>query len=534
MHQEDITKNASWLAKMGLKGLSKVCWQLPPAALIETAIQEQEGLLTDQGALLCHTGKFTGRSPEDKFIVRDQETEHTVWWGPINHAFDPEQFDALYQKMTLFLQGKQVYIRDVYASALPTYQLALRVVNTQAWHNLFVHNLFLNPDPAAIHTFVPEFTIFHLPDYQATPELEGTKHSNFTIINFTKKLILIGGTGYAGEIKKSVFTVLNYLLPQKHQVLPMHCAATVGQEGDTAIYFGLSGTGKTTLSADPNRRLVGDDEHGWYKDGIFNFEGGCYAKTIDLDAHKEPQIFGAIKFGSVLENMCLVPGTRTVDYHNARVTENMRTAYPLAHIPHAIQPAIAGIPKHIFFLSCDAHGVLPPIAQLNREQAMYYFIAGYTAKIAGTEAGVGAPQSVFSACFGAPFLPLHPSQYAEMLGDKLAIHDATVWLINTGWVGGPYGVGSRIDLSYTRAMIAAVLSGALDPVSYIIHPVFDLAMPSSCPGVPSKFLDPSSMWADPVAYEAAAHKLMQAFQANLAPYAYLFTEQTVAAKSHTA
>ena len=518
MHQSSTSAKATWLAKMGLDQVGKALWQLSPAALVEAAIRNGEGVLSDQGALVCHTGKFTGRTAQDKFIVQDEETQDTVWWGTANTPFYPDKFDALYQKVTQFLQGKRVYIRDAYASALPAYQLHLRVVNTQAWHNLFCSNLFLRPTQKALPNFLPDFTIIHVPAFQATPSIDGTKHANFTIINFSKKVILIGGTGYAGEIKKSVFTVLNYLLPQSHQVLPMHCAATVGQQGDTAIYFGLSGTGKTTLSADPHRRLIGDDEHGWYEKGIFNFEGGCYAKTINLDQHKEPQIFNAIKFGSILENVCFVPGTRTVDYTNASITENTRSAYPLAYISNAVVPSIGGIPKHIFFLTCDAHGVLPPIAKLNKEQAMYYFITGYTAKVAGTEADITAPQTTFSACFGLPFLPLHPIRYAEMLGDKLTAHGATVWLVNTGWVGGSYRVGTRIKLAYTHAMIAAALSGALDQVNYVNHPVFGIAMPTSCPGVPTQILDPSSMQPDPAAYEAAARSLAHAFEANFAPY----------------
>ena len=518
MYQSSTPAKATWLAKMGLDQVGKTLWQLSPAALVEAAIRNGEGLLSDQGALVCHTGKFTGRTTQDKFIVQDEETQDTVWWGTANTPFDPDKFDALYQKVIQFLQGKRVYIRDAYASALPAYQLHLRVVNTQAWHNLFCNNLFLRPTQEALPNFLPDFTIIHVPAFQATPSIDGTKHANFTIINFSRKVILIGGTGYAGEIKKSVFTVLNYLLPQRHQVLPMHCAATVGQAGDTAIYFGLSGTGKTTLSADPHRRLIGDDEHGWYEKGIFNFEGGCYAKTINLDQHKEPQIFNAIKFGSILENVCFVPGTRTVDYTNASITENTRSAYPLAYISNAVVPSIGGIPKHIFFLTCDAHGVLPSIAKLNKEQAMYYFITGYTAKLAGTEANITAPQITFSACFGSPFLPLHPTRYAEMLGDKLTAQGASVWLVNTGWVEGPYGVGTRIKLAYTRAMIVAALSGALDQVNYVNHPVFGIAMPTSCPGVPTQVLDPSSTWPDPAAYETAARSLAHALEANFTSY----------------
>jgi phosphoenolpyruvate carboxykinase (ATP) len=524
MHQPDTTLPNNWLFQMGLNQLGTIHWQLSPAELIEASIRQGEGVLSDQGALVCYTGKFTGRSPEDKFIVRDAETEHVVWWGAVNNPFDPDKFDALYQKMTKFLEGKEVYVRDAYARMLPDHRLKIRCINTQPWHNLFFNNLFLQVNYQETFDLIPDFTVLHIPDYQATPAEDGTKRANFTIINFTRRIILIGGTGYAGEIKKSIFTVLNYLLPQKHQVLPMHCAATKGKSGDTAIYFGLSGTGKTTLSADPNRSLIGDDEHGWHESGIFNFEGGCYAKAVNLDIDQEPQIFKAIKFGAILENVCFEPGTRTVDYTNTSITENIRSAYPIDFIPGAQIPSVGGVPKHIFFLSCDAHGVLPPIARLTESQAMYYFIAGYTAKIAGTEAGITAPKSVFSACFGLPFLPLHPTQYATMLGHRLRKYGSTVGLVNTGWVGGGYGVGSRISLPYTRAMIGAALNGDLDQVEYIKHPIFDLSMPQSCPHVPSEILDPSTGWADSDAYTAASYTLLKAFEQNLAPYQGFFKQ----------
>jgi phosphoenolpyruvate carboxykinase (ATP) len=500
---------------MGLDHLDKVLWQLNPAELIEASIQQNEGMLSDQGALVCYTGKFTGRSPEDKFIVRDEQTEHTVWWGAVNNPLDPDQFDALYQKIIQFLKGKQVYIRDSYASALPAYRLGLRIVTTQAWQNLFAHNLFLRSTQEELSDFAPDFLILQVPDFQAIPHTDGTKHANFTIINFTKRIILIGGTGYAGEMKKAVFTVLNYLLPLKHQVLPMHCAANIGANGDTAIYFGLSGTGKTTLSTDPNRRLIGDDEHGWYDQGIFNFEGGCYAKTINLNKNSEPQIFNAIKFGAIIENMHFQTGTRTIDYQDASITENVRSAYPLEYIADAVFPSVGGVPKHIFFLTCDAYGVLPPISRLDKEQAIHYFLSGYTAKIAGTEAGVSQPKAVFSACFGAPFLPLHPTQYAKMLAEKLDIHDIKVWLINTGWIGGGYGVGKRIELSYTRAMVTAALLGNLDQTEFIKDSIFGLAIPKTCLDVPTHLLNPSNTWNNKKEYEVEAQKLMKAFASNL-------------------
>ena len=513
MQQSHAYSRDFWLTKMALAHVGEAHWQLSPAALVEAAIQQKEGALSQEGALVCDTGKFTGRSPRDKFIVQDDDTRDTIWWGPINNPLVPEQFDALYQKITRFLKGKKVYIRDAYANALPTYRLPIRVVNTVAWHNLFCHNLFLRPSQEALSYFIPEFTLINVPEFQAEPTLDGTHHPNFTIINFSKRIILIGGTGYAGEMKKSIFTVLNYLLPQNHQVFPMHCAANVGPQGDTAIFFGLSGTGKTTLSTDPKRRLIGDDEHGWYDQGIFNFEGGCYAKTIDLSPEKEPQIFHAIKFGTILENMRFLVGTREVDYANATVTENTRSAYPIEHIPNAVTPSVGGIPQHIFFLTCDAQGILPPIAKLSKGQAMYHFIAGYTAKVAGTEVGVTAPQVVFSACFGTAFLPLHPTQYATMLGQKMEAHAVSVWLVNTGWVKGPYGVGERVQLDHTRAMIDAALSGALDRTAYTEHPIFGIAMPTTCPGVPAALLNLSSSWQN-----AAAHALAQAFADNFKQY----------------
>jgi phosphoenolpyruvate carboxykinase (ATP) len=509
---------ASWLAKMALAHIGEVHWQLSPAALVEEAIRQKEGVLSQEGALLCDTGKFTGRSPRDRFIVKDEKTRDTIWWGPVNTPLAPERFDALYQRIAQFLKKKKVYIRDVYASALPAYQLPIRVINTVAWHNLFCHNLFLRPTQEVLLDFQPEFTIINVPAFQADPTLDGTHHPNFTIINLSKRIILIGGTGYAGEMKKSIFTVLNYLLPQNHGVFPMHCAANKEPKGNTAIFFGLSGTGKTTLSADPKRQLIGDDEHGWYDQGIFNFEGGCYAKTIDLSPEKEPQIFRAIKFGTILENMRFVAGTREVDYANATVTENTRSAYPLEYIPNAVTPSVGGIPQHIFFLTCDALGVLPPIAKLSREQAMYHFIAGYTAKVAGTEIGITAPKVIFSACFGTPFLPLHPAQYATMLGQRMKAHAVSVWLVNTGWVGGPYGVGERMQLVHTRAVITAALSGALDGAAYTKDPVFGVAMPTECPGVPTALLDPSSSWQDATAYKAQAHALAQAFADNFKQY----------------
>ncbi|ACE06397.1 hypothetical protein Aasi_1049 [Candidatus Amoebophilus asiaticus 5a2] len=518
MHVLSNPKHVTWLTQMGLDQIGEAYWQLGVPELVEHAIHNSEGVLSAEGALVCSTGKFTGRSPQDKFIVEDEKTRDTIWWGPVNNPFDSKQFDALYEKVTQFLQGKRVYIRDGYASALPEYKLNLRTVTTQSWTNLFVNNLFLRPIDKELTKFSPDFLILQVPEFQADPHVDGTKNANFTIINFTKRVILIGGTGFAGEIKKAVFTVLNYLLPQEHQVLPMHCSANVGTDGNTAIYFGLSGTGKTTLSADPNRKLIGDDEHGWCDKGIFNFEGGCYAKTINLAKESEPQIFDAIKFGTIVENMRFFAGTRTIDYKDSSITENVRCAYPLEYIPGALIPSIGSIPKHIFFLSCDAYGVLPPISQLDKDQAIHYFLSGYTAKIAGTEAGISAPKAVFSACFGAPFLPLHPTRYATMLADKLEKYEVTVWLVNTGWIGGGYGIGKRIDLNYTRAMVTAALSGELAKAGFEKDAIFNLSIPNACPEVPTHILNPSNTWNSVKEYELEAHKLMEAFASNFALY----------------
>lgn len=511
-------RHANWLQQIGLGKVQQIYWQLHVPELVEQAILNKEGVLSAEGALVCNTGKFTGRSPQDKFIVEDNETKDTVWWGPINNSFSSERFDALYKKVIHFLQDKKLYIRDAYASALPKYRLSLRIVTTQAWQNLFANNLFLRPTEEELSTFSPDFLIVQVPDFQANPAIDGTKNANFTIINFSKKVILIGGTGYAGEMKKGVFTVLNYLLPLKHQVLPMHCAANVGSNEDTAIYFGLSGTGKTTLSADPNRRLIGDDEHGWYDQGVFNFEGGCYAKTINLSQESEPQIYNAIKFGTIVENMRFFSDTRVINYKDDTITENVRSAYPTEYIPSALIPSVGNIPNHIFFLTCDAYGVLPPIAKLEKEQAIYYFLSGYTAKIAGTEAGVTSPKAVFSTCFGAPFLPLHPTTYSNMLAGKLEKHNPTVWLVNTGWIGGGYGIGNRIQLKYTRALVTAALAGELEKVGFVKDPVFNLSIPKSCPEVPSSILNPSNTWSSVEEYNLAAYKLVEAFKNNLSVY----------------
>ena len=512
-----------------LQNCPAVHYQLSIPELVEQVLANQEGLLADSGALAVDTGEFTGRSPKDRFIVADSITENSVWWGDINIKFDPEKFEALYQKVIAHLSAKPVYVRDAYACADGNYRLNIRVVTETAYQNLFAHHLFLrpeNPDPADR----PEWTIIAAPSFKADPAIDATRQHNFSIINFSKKMILIGGTGYTGEIKKGIFSVLNFLLPKNHQVLSMHCSANQGiNGGDTAIFFGLSGTGKTTLSADPSRDLIGDDEHGWGKDSVFNFEGGCYAKCVDLTADKEPEIYRAIKFGSLLENINFYEGGRTVDFSNIQKTENTRVSYPLHYISHAKIPSVGPKPKNIFFLTADAFGVLPPISKLNAAQAMYHFISGYTAKVAGTEAGINEPQTTFSACFGKAFLPLHPTAYAELLGEKLKTESVNVWLINTGWTGGPYGIGHRMKLSYTRAMITAALNGLLDKVTYEEHPVFGLMMPQSCPEVPAEILNPRNTWSDQQAYDLKAAELAQAFVKNFAQFAESASEEILSA-----
>ncbi len=503
------------LKDSGIKQVKEVHWNLTPSELTEIALQNKEGKLTDTGALMCDTGRFTGRSPKDRFIVQDDITNDKVWWGNINIPFSPANFDRLHTKMLGFLADKKVYVRDAYAGADKTHRIKLRVINTLAWHNLFCYNMFIRPDDYQLENFVPNFTIINCPEFLADPETDGTRQENFAVINMTKRIILIGGTSYSGEMKKGIFSVLNFLLPSEDGVFPMHCSANMGIERrDTAIFFGLSGTGKTTLSADPDRILIGDDEHGWTRKNVFNFEGGCYAKTVGLTEAKEPEIYRAIRFGAILENTRFKEGSREVDFDNIEVTENTRVSYPISYIANAIEPSIGGIPKNIFFLTCDAFGVIPPIQRLSASQAMYHFISGYTSKVAGTEDGVNEPTPAFSACFGAPFMPLHPAEYAKLLGEKMEEHATNVWLINTGWTGGPYGVGSRIKLKYTRAMITAALTGVLDNVGYRIHSLFKAEIPMTCPGVPSEILSPRESWKNDEAFYSTANELVKKFHKN--------------------
>lgn len=528
MQQSGIKNPSADLSKLGLNNV-RAYWNLPVPELVERSIAMGEGVLADSGALVIKTGEFTGRSPKDRFIVKDEITKDTVDWNDINMPFDADKFDALYEKVTNYLNGKDVYVRDAYACADNNYRLNLRLVAQKPWSAMFACNMFLRPSNEEILAANPEWTILCAPEFMADAASDGTRQHNFAVISFSKKVILIGGTGYTGEIKKGIFSVLNYVLPHQRNVLSMHCSSNVGKKGDSAVFFGLSGTGKTTLSADPQRNLIGDDEHGWSDEGVFNFEGGCYAKTIDLSAEKEPEIFNAIKFGAILENIKFFEGTRTPDYENIDITQNTRVSYPIHHIDNALEPSKGGIPKNIFFLTCDAFGVLPPISKLNPGQAMYHFISGYTAKVAGTEAGITEPVTVFSACFGAPFLPLHPTKYAEMLGEKMKDHNVNVWLVNTGWSGGPYGVGNRMKLKYTRSMISAALNGALDQVNFSTLPVFGLAVPDSCPEVPDTVLNPRNTWSDTKAYDTKAQSLALGFIDNFKQYAEQANEEIMAA-----
>ncbi|RAI93911.1 phosphoenolpyruvate carboxykinase (ATP) [Algoriphagus yeomjeoni] len=514
MQELDLANQTSPLAFLQSTTERKVHSNLPPAELVEFALVRKEGNLTSTGALMADTGKFTGRSPKDRYIVLDDKTKDTIWWGDINIPFDSVKFNLLLEKMKAFLADKELFVRDAYAGADENHRLKLKVVNTKAWHNLFCYNMFLRPSESELKDFEHDFTIICAPEFEADPETDGTKNPNFAIINLTERIILIGGTGYAGEMKKGIFSVLNFILPHDKNILSMHCSANVGSKGDTAIFFGLSGTGKTTLSADPNRNLIGDDEHGWTENGVFNFEGGCYAKVIDLSREKEPEIWDAIRFGSIVENTRFKANSREVDFANKSVTENTRTAYPINYIPNALEPSKAGIPRNIFFLTADAFGVIPPISKLNKSQAMYHFISGYTAKVAGTEMGVTEPKLTFSACFGAAFLPLHPTEYATLFGEKMEKYETNVWLINTGWTGGTYGVGSRMKLTYTRAMITAALEGKLEQVAYRKHQVFGFEIPQECPNVPAEILNPRNTWADKEGYDKQAEILAEAFRAN--------------------
>jgi phosphoenolpyruvate carboxykinase (ATP) len=506
------------LAALGLINLGRVHFNLSPAVLTEIALGRGEGLLSSKGAFVAYTGSRTGRSPQDRFIVSNPESRDEIWWGPVNRAIEPAVFDRMLEKVRAYLQGRDLFVKDVWACADPRHRLTVRVIAEKAWHALFCHSLFLRPPPGERIDDTPALTIIHACDLRADPKTDGTRSEVFILIDLERRLVIIGGTHYAGEIKKTVFSVLNYLLPGQG-VFPMHCSANLGSGRDAALFFGLSGTGKTTLSADPERHLIGDDEHGWSDAGIFNFEGGCYAKTIHLSHEGEPQIWNAIRFGCVLENVVLDPNTRQPDYDDDRYTENTRAAYPVEFIENCELSGRGGHPGRIVFLACDAFGVLPPLARLTLDQAMYHFLSGYTATVAGTEVGVTEPKATFSTCFAAPFLPLHPTRYASTLGDRLQKHGSEVWLVNTGWSGGPYGQGRRIKLEYTRAMVRGVLSGSLSSVPMKPDPIFGIQIPHTCPGVPNEVLTPRETWKVSSEYDAKALHLASLFRANFQNYA---------------
>ncbi|WP_339707229.1 phosphoenolpyruvate carboxykinase (ATP) [uncultured Kriegella sp.] len=520
-------KKSITLAALGIEN-STLHYQLTPAELHRITLDKNMGQETDSGALAINTGEFTGRSPQDRFIVKDEVTADKVWWGPVNIPFEADKFDKLYKKVISYLDGKELFVRDCYACADANYRMNIRVINEYPWSNMFAYNMFIRPTKEELRNFEPEWTVINAPGFMANAITDGTRQHNFAILNFTKKIALIGGTGYTGEIKKGIFSALNFILPVYKKTLPMHCSSNIGKNGETAIFFGLSGTGKTTLSTDASRKLIGDDEHGWNNENaVFNFEGGCYAKVINLSKAKEPEIFGAIKKGAILENVVL-DNNGKVDFSDTSITQNTRVSYPIYHIENIQQPSIGNNPKNIFFLTADAFGVIPPISKLTPSQAAYHFISGYTAKVAGTEAGVVEPVPSFSACFGAPFMPLHPAEYAEMLSRKMKEAEVNVWLVNTGWTGGAYGVGTRMELKYTRAMINAVLNGDLGLYNYDdyhIHSVFGVAQPRSCPGVPTSVLSPRATWNNDEAYYTTAFKLTNAFRKNFKQFEAYASEE---------
>jgi len=520
MSTQTIASPIKNLQKIGLKKIKPLHYQLHPEELIQDTLRLNQGVLNDTGALVINTGEFTGRSPKDKFIVADETMAGTIHWNEFNIPIEPKYFDKIFNKVTEYINSlPEIWVRDCFANADPRFRLNIRIVNEKPSNNLFAYNMFLRPTDEELENFDPEWYILSVPGLKLNPKECGTRNQNAAVVSFKHKMILIAGTGYTGEIKKGIFTILNYLLPIEKKVLSMHCSANMGKKGDTAIFFGLSGTGKTTLSADPGRKLIGDDEHGWTDDNIFNFEGGCYAKTINLTEEKEPIIYNAIRPGALVENVTFYPGTNKINFEDASITENTRVSYPLHFICNALEPSIGNLPKNIFFLTCDAFGVLPPISKLTPGQAMYQFISGYTAKVAGTESDVIEPKPTFSACFGAPFLPLHPGKYAQMLGFKMQKHNVNVWMVNTGWTGGPYGVGSRMKLKYTRAMITAVLEGKLNNAEFETDPVFNVAIPKQCPDVPSEVLNPENTWVDKKAYNDKAKYLAGLFKKNFEKYA---------------
>ncbi len=521
MQQQGRVQGKYGLESHGISNVNTVWWNLPTPALYEHALQRREGLLAHLGPLVVRTGQYTGRSPKDKYLVREPSSQDKIWWGQVNQSFDPQHYEVLRRRLMAYLQGKDLYVQDCYVGADPAYRLPIRVITELAWHNLFARNMFLQePDPQVLAQHVPQFTIIDAAGFNANPEEDHTRSETVIVLHFGRKEVIIGGTAYAGEIKKSMFTVMNYLLPLQN-VLPMHCSANYGQdENDVALFFGLSGTGKTTLSADPHRTLIGDDEHGWSDRGVFNFEGGCYAKVIKLSRESEPEIYETTRrFGTILENVAMDMESRRLDLNSAAFTENTRAAYPIPHIPNATRTGLGGHPKMIIMLTADAFGVLPPIARLTPMQAMYHFLSGYTAKVAGTERGITEPQATFSACFGAPFMALNPVVYARLLRNKISEHQVQVWLINTGWSGGPYGVGERIKLAYTRAMVRAALSGQLVQIPTTEDPIFGVQVPQMCPDVPKEILWPRETWPDKQAYDEQARKLAAMFSKNFQQFA---------------
>ncbi len=506
------------LSYLGIIESKAVYRNLPVSRLTELALARGEGTLTNTGALLVNTGKYTGRSPDDRFVVDEPSIHDEIAWGKINVPIAPEKFESIYRKICAYMQNRDAFVFDGFAGADEKYRIGVRVVNELASQNMFIHQLLVRPTERELSAFAPEFTIIAAPGFKCIPEIDGVHSEAAIIISFERKMVIIAGSQYAGEIKKSVFSVMNYILP-KRGVFSMHCSANVGKDGDSAIFFGLSGTGKTTLSADPNRNLIGDDEHGWSDTGIFNIEGGCYAKCINLSKEHEPEIYGAIKFGALVENVIMDPETRELDFDDGSLTENTRVGYPVTYISNAQIPGVAGTPKTVIFLTADAFGVLPPVSKLSREAAMYHYVSGYTAKLAGTERGVTEPQATFSTCFGAPFLPLPASRYAQLLGEHIDKSGANVYLINTGWSGGSYGKGGkRMSLPYTRAMVTACLNGELEKSEFVKDEIFNVMVPTTCPGAPSEVLQPKNTWKDQAAYEETAKHLAGMFQKNFAKY----------------
>ena len=529
MSQIEALVSRHGLDQHGITDVAAAYWNYPVEALYEEALRRHEGSLALGGALVTRTGLHTGRAPNDKFIVDEASSRDDIWWGDVNKPISEARFEGLRENMLAYLRGRDVFVRDSYAGAHADYRLAVRVVTETAWHNLFARNMFIPAPAAELPDFVPEFTVIHAPGFLADPDRDGTYSEVFIVVNYAAKTVLIGGTSYAGEIKKSVFSILNYLLPA-NGVLPMHCSANIGADGDSAIFFGLSGTGKTTLSADSSRTLIGDDEHGWGPKGLFNFEGGCYAKVINLSPEAEPEIFATTRsYGTILENVLMDMNDRSLDLDDSSLTENTRASYPLSQIPNASATGLGDHPRNIVMLTCDAFGVLPPVSRLTPDQAMYHFLSGYTAKVAGTEKGVKEPTATFSTCFGAPFMPRHPTAYAGLLGDMMAAHDAHCWLVNTGWSGGGYGVGERMKIAHTRAMVNAALDGRLAEVGTRPDPHFGVLVPDACPDVPTEVLDARATWSDGAAYDAQARHLTHLFADNFKKFEAQVDDQVKAA-----